>query len=145
MRLLIILKQYDFFLIEIFLLMLVKITSQTENNMSKIGIKDKWFIDEKNRIVLFHGINAIRKEFPWIPNKKEQDMTNDSQLLNLKKWGFNTVRLGLMWSGLIPEKNIINQTYLDQMIQIVDKLASNNIYVIIDLHQDMMSSKLYKF
>lgn len=145
MRLLITLKQYDFFLIEIFLLMLVNLTSQTENNMSKIGIKDKWFVDEKNRIVLFHGINAIRKEFPWIPNKKEQDMTNDSQLLNLKKWGFNTVRLGLMWSGLIPEKNIINQTYLDQMIQIVDKLASNNIYVIIDLHQDMMSSKLYKF
>lgn len=117
-------------------------TRLIDNTLSKIQIKDKWFVDDKNRIVLFHGINAVQKEFPWIPNQKEIDLTNSTQLFNLKKWGFNVVRLGLMWAGLMPEKNKINQTYLDEMSKIIDNLESNGLYVIIDLHQDMMSSKL---
>lgn len=131
------------FFLKVLLLSLVSLASQAINNASKIRIKDKWFVDDKNRVILFHGINAVRKEFPWIPNKKNLDMTNDSQLFSLKKWGFNTVRLGLMWSGLMPTKNMINQTYLEQMVNIVDRLAFFDFYVIIDLHQDMMSSKLY--
>ncbi|RNA13991.1 glycoside hydrolase subgroup catalytic core [Brachionus plicatilis] len=135
-------KLQDFFLLKILFLALAYVTSGSQSPLSKIRINDKWFVDEKNRVVLFHGINAIRKEFPWIPDKKELNMTNNTQLLNLKKWGFNTVRLGVMWSGLMPEKNLINQAYLDQMIKIVDQLALFDFYVIIDLHQDMMSSKL---
>ena len=117
-------------------------TRLIDTTLSKIQIKDKWFIDENKRVVLFHGINAVQKEFPWIPNQKEINLTNKTQLFNLKKWGFNVVRLGLMWAGLMPEKNKINQTYLDEMTKIVDNLEANGLYVIIDLHQDMMSSKL---
>lgn len=135
-------KLREIFFLKILLCSFVSLTLQCITNTSKIRIKDKWFVDDKNRVILFHGINAVRKEFPWIPNQKNLDMTNDSQLFNLKKWGFNTVRLGLMWSGLMPKKNMINQTYLDQMVSIVDRLAFFDFYVIIDLHQDMMSSKL---
>lgn len=46
-----------------------------------------------------------------------------------------------MWSGVIPEKNFINETYLNEMESIINKLASYGIYTLIDLHQDMMSSK----
>lgn len=118
-----------------------KLGSET-NRLSKIRIKDKWFVDEHNRVILFHGINAVQKEFPWIPNEKDIDITNQTQLLNLKHWGFNSVRLGVMWSGLMPQKDTVNQTYLDEIVTIVDNLASFGMYTIIDLHQDMMSSKL---
>ena len=77
-----------------------------DQKLSKIQIRDKWFVDEHNRVVLFHGINAVQKQFPWIPNTKEIDMTNKTQLFNLKKWGLNVVRLGVMWSGLAPKKII---------------------------------------
>jgi endoglycosylceramidase len=50
-----------------------------------------------------------------------------------------------MWSGLVPSKDKINETYLNEIIQIVHSLASNKIYVIIDLHQDMMSSKFSSY
>ena len=45
-----------------------------------------------------------------------------------------------MWSGVMPAKNFINQTYLDEIVKIVDYLASFGIYKLIDLHQDMLSS-----
>jgi hypothetical protein len=44
----------------------------------------------------------VKKEYPWLPNNKFVDMTNNTQLKYLSDWGFNIVRLGLMWSGLIP-------------------------------------------
>ena len=44
--------------------------------------------------------------------------------------------------GSSTQKNYINETYLNEIVKIVDDLASYGIYVIIDLHQDMMSSKL---
>jgi hypothetical protein len=66
-------------------------SNEKQRSLTRINIKDKWFIDEYNRVVLFHGINAVRKEFPWIPNTTPVDLTNETQLLNLKKWGFNSV------------------------------------------------------
>ncbi len=39
------------------------------------------------------------------------------------------------------EKNHINQTYLNEILKIIDNLALYGIYVIIDLHQDMLSSE----
>jgi endoglycosylceramidase len=43
--------------------------------------------------------------------------------------------------GVMPHKNHVNQTYLNEITKIVDRLASYGIYTLIDLHQDMMSSK----
>ena len=122
-------------------ILIVLFTLTAAEQLDRIRIKGKWFVDSKDRVVMLRGINAVQKQFPWIPNDPNVDMTNDTQLNNLKEWGFNTVRLGVMWSGLMPSKNIINQTYLNEMVQIVDRLAAYGIYVIIDLHQDMMSSK----
>lgn len=110
--------------------------------LSRIKLRGKWFVDELDRVVILRGTNAVEKRPPWIPNIKHNDMTNSSQIRNLRDWGFNVVRVGVMWSGVMPERDVINQTYLDEMIKIVDSLADNGIYVIVDLHQDMLSSRL---
>ena len=110
--------------------------------LSRIRIKGKWFVDDQDRVVMFRGTNAVRKKFPWVPDVKENDMTNATQVANLRRWGFNVVRLGLMWSGVMPTRDVINRTYLTEMANIVDFLGQNGIYVILDLHQDMLSSKL---
>lgn len=117
-------------------------THENAKKLSRIKIRGKHFVDDQDRVVLFRGTNAVMKSFPWIPNQKFNDMTNLTQVVNLSKWGFNVVRLGLMWSGLMPERDVINQTYLNEMVNIIDQLGSFGIYVIIDLHQDMLSSKL---
>jgi endoglycosylceramidase len=105
--------------------------------LDRIRIRGKWFVDESDRVVIFHGLNAVKKEAPWIP-----DAWNQTHLEQLKSWGFNVIRLGVMWAGLMPKKNYVNQTYLDEMVKMVDDFEAHGFYVIIDLHQDMLSSKL---
>ena len=108
-----------------------------DNELSKIKLKDNLFVDEYGRVKLFHGANYVNKGFPWYP----QDLTNQTHLDNLKLWGFNSVRLGVMWTGLRPDIKTVNTTYLNIILKIIDDLSQRGIYVIIDLHQDMMSTK----
>jgi len=123
-----------------------KLNFKYANHLSRIKIHGRHFVDEYGRVVLFRGINGVEKEFPWVPNQNSQcNLSNQTQLENLKRWGFNAVRLGVMWAGLIPSKNKLNQTYLNEIGKIIENLASLNIYVIIDLHQDMLSSKFNSY
>jgi endoglycosylceramidase len=119
--------------------------SSVKKSLSKISLNGKWFVDEEGRVKLFRGINAVAKQAQWIPNYGHVNLSNKTQLEYLKKWGFNVIRLGFMWSGLYPQKNIVNQTYVDEMLNIINTLESYGIYVIIDLHQDMMSSKFSSY
>lgn len=90
----------EFYRVVCFFCLFVSILTRPDNSgtlsnkLDKIKLDGKWFVDSKNRKILFHGINAVKKEFPWIPNNANTDMTNMTQILNLKKWGFNVVRLG---------------------------------------------------
>ena len=83
-----------FFCLLAFILGQPNYTKNSGSKLDKIKLKGKWFVDSNDRKVLFHGINAVKKEFPWVPNTGSTDMTNMTQLINLKNWGFNVVRLG---------------------------------------------------
>ncbi|CAF0798530.1 unnamed protein product [Brachionus calyciflorus] len=125
----------------LFIIFSIKIVHIELSSLPRIKIKGKWFVDQDDRVVLFHGINAVKKEFPWIPDSTNLNLTNETQLNFMKNWGFNSARVGIMWSGLYPEKGKLNLTYVNEMKKIVNLLEKYGIYVIIDLHQDMMSSK----
>ena len=46
------------------------------------------------------GVNAVQKSWPWHPSTgtfDAQSSLNAQDMANLKAWGFNTVRLGVMW------------------------------------------------
>lgn len=58
----------------------------------------------------------------------------------MKSWGFNTLRLGVMWSGVEPEPGVFNETYVAVMTGIIDELEANGIHTLIDVHQDVLSS-----
>jgi hypothetical protein len=44
-----------------------------------------------------------------------------------------------MWAGVEPKKDWYNQTYLDEMVNIVNAAGKAGIYTIIDFHQDLLS------
>ena len=46
-----------------------------------------------------------------------------------------------MWSGAEPGPLQFNQTYIDATKSIVSKLAERGIYTLLDLHEDVLSSK----
>lgn len=61
---------------------------------------------------------------------------------NLRNWGFNIVRLGVMWPGVEPgAQGDYDQTYLDQIETIVTNLGKQGISVILDFHQDLWHRK----
>ena len=74
-------------------------TSQQIN----IDSANRIFVDASGRQVLFHGVNVVYKVDPYIPSDAEFDSElslNDEDIANLKKWGMNFVRLGVMWEGV---------------------------------------------
>lgn len=92
--------------------------------------------------MLFHGVNAVEKVFPWHPVIDHFDASRSMSIQdaqNLRKWGFNIVRLGTMWPGLEPVRGQYNMTYLKEIERIVNILGREGIVTILDLHQDLLS------
>ncbi|CAL8072926.1 unnamed protein product [Calicophoron daubneyi] len=103
--------------------------------------EDGMFVDSSSRVMLFHGFNTVVKRFPWY----DLQMKNESRLKIYKNLGFNVVRLGLMWSGVMPLKSTVNQTYLEEIEKIVDLCEKYGLYVLLDMHQDELSSKFNSY
>jgi len=95
------------------------------------------FVDVDGRVRVFRGLNRVEKQFPWYP----PTLLDDKHLDNLQSWGFNVIRLGMMWSGVATGPYVVNSTYLSIMDKIIDNLGKRGIYVILDMHQDVLSSK----
>lgn len=93
-------------------------------------------MDEYGRVRIFHGLNRVQKGYPWY----YPQLLNEDHLDNLQRWGFNVVRLGMMWSGVEIKPYVVNTTYLDVMEKIVKSLSDRGIYVILDMHQDAIST-----
>lgn len=109
-----------------------------------VGQKNQKFIDTTNNNELyFHGVNVVYKGPPWHPkldkfNTKTSFNEKDYKLL--ENLGFNSIRLGIMWPGVEPNEGTINNNYLDTLYNITLELNKHNIYVILDFHQDIISS-----
>jgi endoglycosylceramidase len=55
-----------------------------------VHIVNSYIIDGIDRVRFYHGVNFVRKEFPWYPS----DLIDPSFVGNLSQWGLNVVRLG---------------------------------------------------
>mmetsp|Transcript_21345 Transcript_21345/g.51747 ORF Transcript_21345/g.51747 Transcript_21345/m.51747 type:complete len:483 (-) Transcript_21345:156-1604(-) len=101
-------------------------------------VGDPHFYDEHGRVRIFHGCNRVQKSFPWyFPHQ----VGSDNEPALMKKMGFNVLRLGWMWSGFNPAPGVFNQTYLEIVQGIVDRFGKHGIYVLLDMHEDVLSSK----
>ncbi|CEM31595.1 unnamed protein product [Vitrella brassicaformis CCMP3155] len=102
-------------------------------------------MDRDGRQRLFHGVNVVIKSPPFHPPSAPDApfdpwrSLSDVDIDHLREWGFNVVRLGLMWPGMEPHGRRFNHTYFGVIEGIVDRLSSRGIYTILDLHQDLFS------
>uniref|UniRef100_A0A7S1FFA1 Endoglycoceramidase n=1 Tax=Noctiluca scintillans TaxID=2966 RepID=A0A7S1FFA1_NOCSC len=103
-----------------------------------------YYVDASGRVRIFHGVNIVYKEYPWYPETETfnpTDSLDPETMGNLKKWGMNVVRLGVMWPGVEPAPGVIDKTYLSKIRNITQQLASYDVYTIADLHQDIGSRR----
>ena len=64
---------------------------------------------------------------------------SDEDILTIKSWGFNSVRLGLLWAGAEPSRGNYSMEYLNTLRNITDRLGKQGIYTYLELHQDVLS------
>ena len=109
----------------------------------QINIKDRHFITEDQRQVLFHGVNVVYKVDPYLPSTEgafdAHDSLNDQDIQNLKEWGFNFVRLGVMWEAVEREEDSFDDAYLDRVEALINRLGQNGITTLVDAHQDVFA------
>lgn len=95
-----------------------------------------WLVDRRGRVVILHGVNAVWKLAPYVPPDSVNGFT-DADADWLSDHGFNAVRLGVLFAGVMPHQGLIDHGYLDQIDRVVQLLASREIYVMLDFHQDL--------
>lgn len=61
--------------------------------------------------------------FPITDHFDYQWSFNDRDIEIYKELGMNGVRLGAMWAGVEPERDQYNETYLAEMVKLVNKLG----------------------
>jgi endoglycosylceramidase len=101
----------------------------------KITIKDARFVDSYRRHVLLHGISVVNKD----PHAGYFFDAGSDIFASMSDWGFNVIRLGVLWDGLEPEPGMYDEDYLSRLDQQISRAKSHNLYVFLDMHQDLYS------
>ena len=107
-----------------------------------IDPEDRVIRDKDHRHVLFHGVNVVYKVAPYIPESDvfdSQSSMTDKDIQDLKDWGFNFVRLGVMWEAVETAPGVYNDTYLEEIDKLITKLGNQGIYTLVDAHQDVLA------
>lgn len=95
-----------------------------------------WLVDRQGRVVILHGVNAVWKLAPYVPPDSVHGFS-DADADWLSDHGFNAVRLGVLFAGVMPHQGLIDYGYLEKIDRVVKLLASREIYVMLDFHQDL--------
>lgn len=106
-----------------------------ENKSEFVSIEGQNFIDPQGRTLTLHGINVVNK------NSENNYLGHISkeEFAMFKAWGFNVIRLGIIWDGLEPEPGVYNEAYLKGIDQMIQWASESDLYVFLDMHQDLYS------
>jgi endoglycosylceramidase len=94
------------------------------------------FYDAAGRQLILHGLNCVNKD----PKAGYLFHDTDSLFADFRRWGFNCVRLGVMWDGLEPRPGAYDETYLRGIGRILDRARERELFVFLDMHQDLYSA-----
>ncbi|MFT4047476.1 MAG: cellulase family glycosylhydrolase [Solimonas sp.] len=109
----------------------------TGSAFSQLHRDGRWLKDLYGRTVLIHGVNAVWKLSPYAPPDTAEGFTAaDADWLAAH--GFNGVRLGVVFAGVMPQPGVVDRRYLDRVVRL---LASRGVYVLFDFHQDMYTER----
>ena len=113
-----------------------QLRSRTDKPSSAfVTVDGTHFRDQYHRELILNGMNLIIKD----PERGYICGMTRNEFKKISDWGFNVVRLGIIWDGLEPEP----AEYSDPMFHCLDECIrwarENELYVILDMHQDLYS------
>ena len=100
-----------------------------------VSVDGNRFRDQHNRELILNGINLIIKdaEQGYVCGMPEEEF------IQIRDWGFNVIRLGIIWDGLEPEPGKYSESQFQCLDQAIEWARENGLYVILDMHQDLYS------
>lgn len=104
------------------------------------------FVDEAGRQVILRGVNAggrskIPPFFPFDP-KPNFDAALTRYANGIKSFGFNVVRLLIIYEAAEPVRGRYDEIYLANYDKMIKAFGERGIRVIVDAHQDIFSRRL---
>ncbi len=103
--------------------------------MEKLHINGTRFVNESGKEVILHGLNVLNRKRPHLYPELPK------ALPWFKASGFNLIRLGIFWDAAEPEPGRIDRTYLENIKELVRACEAQNVYIILDMHQDLFAQK----
>lgn len=119
-------------------LTLVPSAHAAEPTQGPYGKAGRWITDRSGRTVVLNGWNIVNKIAPYTPEAIGFD---DDDVAFLRRHGFDTIRLGIIWKGLEPRPGRYDERYLASIERTYDLLARNGFAVLLDFHQDMYNER----
>ncbi len=98
----------------------------------------RWITDASGRVVILHGFNMVYKRPPYQPAAAGFG-ADDADFL--RRNGFNTVRLGVIYKAVEPQPGRVNHAYVRKVRGIERMLAKRGIHSLIDFHQDLYNER----
>ncbi|ORX56199.1 putative cellulase [Hesseltinella vesiculosa] len=110
--------------------------------INKVDQSSNQIVDEFGRVRFFHGTNVVMKESPWYrPSGFSPGNSFGLQdVQNLRDLGVNSIRLGHHASAE-PVRGQYNMTFMDIMKQQTKMAEDHGIYVLVDVHQDLLAGQ----
>jgi len=98
-------------------------------NVDKGQIRD---LDGRSVILRGANVAGAHKQKPYLGSFEAKDYAR------LKTdWGFDAIRLLVIWAGLEPQKDQYDEGYLDEIEKRVSWAHDADLLVVVDLHQDV--------
>ena len=106
---------------------------------------DNRIVDDLDREVLLRGVNITSLGEYWqgSPDHPSVLPTTGDDWDAMAARGLSVIRLVVHWSRLEPEREQIDQAYLDEIDAAVTEAAAHGLYTVIDMHQDAYSAFIY--
>jgi endoglycosylceramidase len=101
--------------------------------LAPLSGEGRWLLDARGRVVVLHGVNEVTKHAPFHP---AGDGFGADDARFLAEHGFNVVRLGVEFQGLMPQPGRVDGAYVDALAGVVRELGREDVFVLLDFHQD---------
>jgi len=94
--------------------------------------------DDDGRALILRGMNVMGSA-KGDPERLPPNLTPGYAQHYAREWGFNFARYLIFWDAIEPAPGSINTDYLDETEERLDMLWEQNVYVMLDMHQDVYS------